>query len=756
MKRLILLIFILLLPILFSGKALCAEKEVLSIKAIEIKGNSKVEESTIRFHIKTKPGDDFSVNQLREDLKEIYNLGFFKDVKIDVQDFEGGLKVIFVVFEKPTINRIVITGNNKIKDDDIREQLAIKENIIFNINLMKESVEKIKLLYQTKGYLFAEVNSYEHEISGNRVDVEINIDEGEKMKIDKITFTGNKSFTSEELKKVMQTKEKNFFSFITKKGTYIKELLKDDALLLSEFYYNHGYIQAHVSEPGVEVNKAKKEIYVTIPIIEGEQFRVGKIDFKGDPVIPPEEMRKRIALAEGSVFSRQQLKGDIDRLSDLYSQKGYALVDIAPLTHTEIDKRLVNITYDIDKGKRMFVGNINIHGNTTTKDKVIRREFKLSEGEVFDSEKLRKSKRSLDFTGYFSDVEIDTNKSVRDDIIDIDANIKETETGIITFGGGYSSVEKVMFGASISQNNFLGGGQRLSFATYLTGLSTQFRLTHDNPAFLDTAVGLRTTLFNTAQDYLYFDRDSRGGSLGFYKELRENITGALHYRLERTEVSNIDEGITSRFIQEQVGTTTTSSINPSIRRDTRNRRFNTSSGSVTALGLEFAGGPLGGNNDFYRGNATVQKYVTVWKKKGLIFAQKADLGMADAFGGKDLPIFERYFAGGVGSLRGYEYHDIGPKEDGESVGGNARLIFNSELRYPLLDQMNVTAVGFFDAGNVYDQIYNIDPFDLRAAVGPGIRFFTPIGPMGFEYGFKIAPKPGESAGEFHFRVGTGF
>lgn len=750
-----LLMFIFLWSFLFFVNAASAEREVLKIKEIEIKGNFKVEESTIRFHVKSKVGDRFSVNQLRDDLKKIYNLGFFKDVKIDVQDFEGGLKIIFVVSEKPSIGKIIISGNEKIKEDDIRKELTVKENTIINKNLIKESIEKIKILYQTKRFLFADVDSYVKEIDANRVDLEIKIDEGLKMSVDKIAFSGNKSFDDETLRKVMQTKEENLFSFITKKGTYIEELLKNDISLIEIFYSNKGYIMAKAGEPRVEMNRSKGKIYVTIPIIEGEQFMVGKVSFRGDPDLSEEEMYKELSLREGYTFSRAVLRGDIDHLTELYAKRGYALVDIAPSTKTDLGKKVVDVVYNIDKRKRVFVGNINVLGNLKTRDNVIRRGFKLSEGEVFDSEKLRKSKRELDFTGFFSDVEIDTTRSEKEDIMDIETRVKEMETGVISFGGGYSSVENMMFGGAISQSNLFGRGQKLSFATYLSGVTTQFRINFEDPALFDSSLGFNTSLFNMKQDYLYFDKDSRGGSFGFSKALRENITGLIRYKFEDIDVSNIDSDITSEFIKSQEGTTITSSIAPSIVRDTRDRRFAPTRGSRTVLETELAGGPLGGNNDFYRAIVGTKKYFPVWKKKRLVFGQRVQGGFAQGIGGKDLPIFERFFAGGSNTLRGFTYNEVGPQEDGEAVGGDSRFLWSSELRYPLLDQMNLTGIGFLDAGNVYSDISDFDPFNLRSAIGAGIRLFSPIGPMGFDYGIKLDQKPGESSGEFHFKMGAG-
>lgn len=755
-KHMPLLMFIFLCSFFFIVTPALAQQEALKIKSIEVKGNSRVEESTIRFHIKSKVGDSFSVSQLRDDLKGIYELGFFKDVKVDVKDFEGGLKIVFVVFEKPSIHKIIISGNTKIKTGDIEKELTIKENIIFNRGLLKESKEKIKVLYQTKGHLFAEVETHMNEIGENMVDVEFRINEGQKMSIDKITFTGNKSFSEETLRKVLLTKEESIFSFITKRGTYIKELLNDDIMRIQEFYYNHGYIMAHVGEPRVEIDRGREKIYVTIPVIEGDQFMVGKIDFKGDPDISEEEMRKELSLKEGEVFKRSGLREDIGQLSELYSRKGYALVDIGPHTKTDSEKKVVNVTYDIDKGKRMFVGNISILGNEKTRDNVIRREFKLSEGEVFDSEKLRKSKRAIDFSGFFSDVEIDTEKGDKDDIIDIKTRVKEMDTGAITFGGGYSSVENLIIGASISQNNLFGRGQNLTFATYLSSVNTQFRIDFTDPAIFDSAVGMRVGLFNLERDFLWFDKDSWGGNLGFFKKIRENTTGFIGYKYEDVDVTNIEPGITSVFIRSQEGNTKTSSLTPRITRDTRNRKYSPSAGSVSYGDLELAGGPLGGTNDFWKTNVAARKYITLWKEKKLVFSQRGSVGIAQGYSGDALPIYERFFAGGTNTLRGYEYHEVGPTVDGEAIGGESRFLLSSELRYPLLNQMNFTGILFLDAGNVYDKISDLDPFNLRSAVGPGIRFFSPIGPMGFEYGIKINPKPGESSGEFHFRVGAGF
>ncbi|HUU51202.1 MAG TPA: outer membrane protein assembly factor BamA [Nitrospinota bacterium] len=750
-----LLMFICLWSFLFFVNAASAEREVLKIKEIEIKGNFKVEESTIRFHIKSKVGDRFSVNQLRDDLKKIYNLGFFKDVKIDVQDFEGGLKIIFVVSEKSSIGNIIISGNEKIKEDDIRKELTIKENTIINKNLIKESIEKIKILYQTKRFLFADVESYVKEIDANRVDLEIKIDEGLKMSVDKIAFSGNKSFDEKTLRKVMLIKEENLFSFITKKGTYVEEVLKNDISLIENFYSNKGYIMAKAGEPRVEINRSKGKIYVTIPIIEGEEFSVGKVSFRGDPDLSEEEMYKKLSLREGYTFSRSILREDINLLTELYAKKGYALVDIAPSTKTDLEKKVVNVVYNIDKRKRMFVGNINVLGNLKTRDNVIRRGFELSEGEVFDSEKLRKSKRALDFSGFFSDVEIDTTRSEKDDIIDIETRVKEMDTGVISFGGGYSSVENMIFGGSVAQNNLFGRGHKLQFATYLSGVTTQFKINFENPALFDSSIGFNSNLFNLKRDYLYFNQDSQGGGFGFSKELRENVTGTIHYKLEDVEVSNIDPGITSSYIRSQEGTTMTSSIMPAIVRDTRDRRFAPTRGSRTFFSTEFAGGPLGGNNEFYRAIVGTRKYIPVWKKKRLVFGQFVQGGFAQGLGGEELPIFERFFAGGSGTIRGFTYNEVGPQEGGEAVGGDSRFLWSSELRYPLVNQMNITGIGFLDAGNVYSDIKDFDPFNLRSAIGAGIRLFTPIGPMGFDYGIKLDQKPGESPGEFHFKMGAG-
>ncbi|RMF91891.1 MAG: outer membrane protein assembly factor BamA, partial [Nitrospinota bacterium] len=428
-----------------------AEKPVIRIKLIEIRGNERIEESTIRFYIQTKVGDPFSVSRIREDIIRIYQLGFFTDVKVDVESFEGGLKLTYIVKEKPLIRKVTITGNKEISLEDITEKLGTKPRSILNQNIIRDDVEKIKALYQERGYYFADVQTRISEEEGNQVEVIFQIEEGKKVRIKRIAFRGNQTLDDRLLKSVMETKEGGLLSFLTGSGIYKKEVLRDDLRRIEALYHDRGFLQVEVGEPQVEVNKEEREIFITIPIKEGEQFRIGKLTLEGDEIYTAEELRRAMRSREGEVFNRSQLGRDVLRLAELYAQKGYAFADVIPVTQNDLEHRLVNIALRIDRGPRVYVGEIRIRGNEVTRDKVIRREIRFNEGELFNSAKLQRSRQRLFNTRFFEDVKIETKKRPQENIVDLDVQVKERPTGTFTAGAAFSSQDGFVVVANISE-----------------------------------------------------------------------------------------------------------------------------------------------------------------------------------------------------------------------------------------------------------------------------------------------------------------
>src|ERR687896_755869 len=403
------------LLILLSIALLCrvghgGESQAPRIRAIEVKGNQKVETSTIQFYIRTRVGDEFSVARIREDILRIYRLGFFKDVQVDVEEFEGGLRVAFIVVEEPLVGEINITGTQAVKREEVEGKLALKPNSVLNRNQVRDSLDKIRQLYQEKGYFFADAEAVYTDVGPDEIDLTIRITEGEKILVKRITFVGNRAIEPWELKNAMETKEKTLISFITGTGVYQRETLRNHLRRLEAFYPTRGFLRAEISEPDVRVDPNAKGIFVTIAIKEQDQYRVGRVRVEGDDLFSATELKSTMKLQEGEIFDRSQLANDILRLTDRYTERGYAFADIVPLTNIDQEKRLVNIDVQIDRGPQVRVGRILIVGNEITRDKVIRREIRLNEGDLFDSSKLRRSRQRLGNLGFFEETKLDTKR----------------------------------------------------------------------------------------------------------------------------------------------------------------------------------------------------------------------------------------------------------------------------------------------------------------------------------------------------------
>jgi outer membrane protein insertion porin family len=728
------------------------ESQAPRIRAIEVRGNQKVETSTIQFYIRNRVGDEFSVTRIREDILRIYRLGFFKDVQVDVEEFEGGLKVAFIVVEEPLVREVNITGTRAVKLEEVEGKLALKPSSVLNRNQVRDSLDKIRQLYQEKGYFFADAEAVYTDVGPDEIDLTIRITEGEKILVKRITFVGNRAIEPWELKNAMETKEKTLISFITGTGVYQREALRNDLRRLEAFYQTRGFLRAEISEPDVRVDPQARGIFITIAIKEQEQYRVGRLRVEGDDLFSAEELKNTMKLQEGEIFDRSQLANDILRLTDLYTERGYAFADIVPLTNIDQEKRLVNVEVRIDRGPQVRVGRILIVGNEITRDKVIRREIRLNEGDLFDSSKLRRSRQRLGNLGFFEEVKLDTRRRPEEDLVDLEVRVREQPTGAFTAGAGYSSTQSVIGTVSIRQNNLFGRGQRLSLSAAISGISTDFTLSFTEPYFLDSQISLGLEAFNRSFDYESFESSELGGGLRFSRALGEYLRVGLGYRYEDIDITNVAEDASQR-IKDLAGRSTSSVISPSAAWDSRDNQFNPTRGFYNFAAFDFAGGPLGAENQFYKATAETNWYHPLIGD--IVFSARGRIGYADGWGNKDLPLLERFFVGTQNvTIRGYRLEDVGPKDiNGDPIGGNSMILLSGQLRFPVTEGLSL--VGFVDAGNLYDK-NDFDPTRLRVGVGAGIRFVTPLGPLALDWGFKIDREPGEKASEIHFNIGTGF
>jgi len=726
-----------------------------NIQSVKVIGNKRIDESTILYYIKSKPGTLLSKRQIREDIEQIYSLGQFKDIRVETRNTLKGLEVEFYIEEISSVGNVEILGNDRVDSNDIREKIELKRGAAFNEHLIQESNEEILKLYREKGYFFAQTNIDIQPNQENAVNITIRIKEGEKVKIEKIRFSGNKAIPDKDLRDQMEIQERTWYSFLDESGVYQKDILKLDLFRIEGYYHDHGYLRIKVLEPRIDINQKAREIHITIPVEEGPQFRVKTLNIDGDAAVSPDEIQKSIQTKVGEIYNVSQLRQDILAITDLYSQKGYAYADANPISKLNDEDRTVELSIEIDKGKKVYVGNIEILGNIKTRDNVIRREFRLKEGEVFDGSKLKRSKQRINNLNYFEDVKIDTHRGQDPDLIDILTSVTERPTGSFTVGIGFSSVENFIFSTSITQDNLFGNGQRLGLNAHLSSIRTNFRISFTEPRLFDSEISLGFDLFNEDEDFLSFDAQSTGGGFRLGKNISEYESVGLKYRLANVETSGVDSSDETEFFKN--GTRLTSRVVPTYIYDSRDNFLNPSTGWRHVVGFELAG--LGGTK-FTKYFYEVTYYHPLVGK--FVGAAHARINYADGYGGDKLPAFERFFMGGATSLRGYTIQDVGPKnDDDDPIGGNQSLLFNLEVQYPFTKAFR--GFVFFDRGNIYgggfDTSTTSNSFDLgemRSSIGAGIRFISPFGPLGFAYGIKLDKKSGEEAAEFHFSAGSAF
>lgn len=751
-------IIILFLLFLSSASHILANEGKI-IRKIDIKGNNRIDDATIEYYINTTVGEKYSVITIREDIKRIYKIGHFEDVKVEADEHEGGLRLTYIVIEKPAVSSIKIDGNDDVSEEDIKEKITVAKGDVLDKSAVKESIKNIEELYREKGFYFASITAETEKTKNNQSEVIFTIEEKEKIKIKEIKFIGNKNISSRKLRSQMGTSEKGLFSWITGSGVYTKEVLETDILQIESFYRDRGYARVAVYDPEVTIDKEKKSINITISIKEGVQYRVKHIEIKGDDTFSSKALFTRIELKTGDIFNRSLLREDIFRINKLYSQKGYAYTDISPVIKFIDEEQKVDITLEIARGRKFYVGKITIKGNDKTRDRVIRREFRLKEGDIFDSWKLERSRERIFNLSFFEDVKLDVSRGEEDDLLDINVTVEERPTGQFSVSAGYSSVENFVFSTQISLANLLGRGQKLSLTAERSTRRTEFVLDFYEPRVFDREISAGFDVFNKKLDNYNNRSNSYGGGIRLGRSLGEYTWGSVKYRFKYLDIQEVSSS--NNFNKE--GAVKISSLISTIKRDSRDNFLNPTKGTKVILSGEYAGGPVLGGETFYKLNMETSRYFPLkWKFVGLLHGR---IGFAEPYDGLDIiPITERYFLGGPYDLRGFNSRDVGPRDADGPLGGNKALVFNAEIHYPFTDA--VRAMIFYDRGNVFgkacdgcDVSLTDDDYSLitmRHSYGFGIRLFTPIGPIGLAYGIKIDRKKGESSGEFHFSIGGSF
>ena len=738
------------MPIMESHVYAQTEELVGSVK---IEGNKRVDTSTLLFYIKTRKGEALSRKQIGKDIEKIYDLGQFKDIRVETRQGSEGLEVVFIVEEIPSIGNVMLYGNKEIEDGDIYEIIGFKRGDAFQAHMMTDAKEKINSLYNEKGFFFATVDVVSKISERNLMNIHVRVREGEKVGIKNLRFSGNKNFSDGDLSDQIETKAETWISFLDESGLYKKDTLKLDVFRLEGYYQDHGYIRVRVQDPKIDIDRESKEINISIPIDEGLQYRVGKVTSKEDDIVTEDEVLKALKMKMRDVYSISKLRTGVMNIGDLYSERGYAYADVNPITKINESSRTVDVNIEVDRGRKVYVGEITVIGNTRTLDNVIRREFRLKEGELFDSVKLKRSKQRINNLQFFEDVKIDTRRGKEPDLVEIITTVTERQTGSINVGAGFSSNENLIFNAGISQNNFMGTGRRVVFSTNLSSRRSDYNLSLTDPRLFDTELSGGVDAFNTKTNYWSYMAKRTGGGIRIGKSLSEYDWLGINYNYADIEISDVK--VATSYLKNE--NRTTSRISPSFIRDTRDNFMNPSSGSRHVVRLDLAG--LGGTK-FHKASYEGSHYWPIIGK--LVGMVHGEISWADGYAADSLPAFERYYMGGPKSLRGYQIRNVGPKDSlGNPLGGNQSLLLNLELQYPFTKGLRGFA--FYDRGQLYgggnDTSTTSTTWDLakmRDSIGAGVRFLSPFGPVGLAYGVKLDKATGEKDGEFHFSAGNSF
>ena len=736
------------LVLLLLSIGICSGSEEV-IHKITILGNVKVEEGVIRAAVKSREGNPFSADQVREDLRSVFGLGYFSDVQVDIKTTPKGREIIFIVMEKPAIKEILITGNQKVKLDDIKEKVTLTTRSILNLEKVRENGEQIRKLYFSKGHYGVKVDHKIDYLETNEAVVTFQIEEGVKGHIKKIVFKGNKNIKSSDLKKIMLTKQRNIFSIITKTGILDEDILKNDIQMLAAYYVDHGYLDVKIPEPKIDLQDPKK-IQIEIEITEGPEYRFGEIDFKGDVLTTKEDLFGSIKIKRNAIYSTSAIRKDINSLTEKFANQGYANVEVTPATSTDEKNLLVHLTFEIEKKKQVSFEKIQIVGNTKTRDKVIRRELRVAEEELYSATGLSKSKDRLKRTGFFKEVELTTSRGSTDDKTNLEVKVEEAPTGALSFGIGYSSIENVVGSASISDRNLFGLGYHGLLKFRLGWETRDLRFSFTDPYFLGYNFAGGIDLYNESRELDTYSYKILGGGIRFGKELTEKIRTDAMYKLERIKVFDVSSDA-SRFIREQEGSKVTSALSFSLAMDTRDDYYNPTKGARHSISIQNAGGILGGDNYFVKTVADTSWFFPLPLKT--VLNLRGNVGFVEPYSGRKVPIYEKFYVGGLQTVRGFEYGMAGPFDTNrEPLGSKKMVAFQSELIFPLSAEIGLKGAIFWDVGKGFDKFKDITP--LKTGVGVGIRWFSPFGPIHIDLGINPNPKPGEKGKVFDFMAGT--
>jgi len=710
-----------------------------TITEIDVRGTNTLDKDVVLMRMKLQKGDVFDPAAVKEEIKRIYELGYFDDVKISTEDMPEGKRLVVDVVEKPRIQAITVQGASDIDEDDVKAVMSTKTGSVLNPKLLADDLGKIRELYRKEGYYLTEVSHSVENTGKGTARLVITVDESDKLYISEIKIEGNETFSDGDLEDVMALSERNWFSWITGTGVLQEELLDRDAAAIEDYYANHGFIGTKVGQP--QVDFTEDGIHITFQVQEGERYKVGEVSFKGDLLVSPEELSQYIQLddmgRDGDWFSRKIVREDSQTLSVFYNDYGYAYADAEVNISPNEESKTLDVVYTINKGEKVYIRRVTIEGNTKTRDNVIRREMEVNDGDMFSGSQLRLSNQRLEKLDLFESADIETVPTEDPNQMDLKVKVKEKSTGTLSGGIGYSSYSGVYVGGKLSEKNLFGMGYELNLQAAFSAIDTNYIIGFTNPALFDSKLAAGVDLYYTTYEYPDFDKQTIGGTLRFSYPLGNYTRLFWGYRLDQYRVHNV-HSYAADEIRDMEGDNWSSVLTLSALRDTTNRNINPSQGSKNSVALEYGGGLLMGDDNFIKTVADSSWYWEMpWFKEHIIHAHGQAGFLFDQPGEGTPPVFEHFFLGGMQSIRGYETRKIGTRDPrtNEIIGGDKEWFVNLEYIFPLYQSVGLVGVAFFDAGDSWRG--DISDMEVKKSVGAGLRWFSPMGPLRLEYAYGM-------------------
>lgn len=755
------------------------------ITEIEVRGNSRVEAEAIRRQMTTAAGALLDPVDVGADIRRIYDLGFFDDIIVSLREGPSGPILVVEVTEKPIVHAIRLEGNQRIKDTDLEELFTVKVGQILNEGRVRATERALAKHYQEKGFYLAEIEFELVHTSATEVEVVFNINEYQKVQIGAVTFIGNDAISSKDLQGVIESRAKGFLSFLNKSGNFNAESFATDLQRLRAYYYEFGHLDIEVHEPLIELSADRTQIFLSIPIVEGPAYDIADVQVSGEIEGHEEAIQARIKASGGDRFASSAIRTDMEAVATYFKDLGYAFAEVVPQTAVDPETLSVDVNYSVRRGEIAYIGRIDIIGNTVTRDRVIRRELIIEEGERYSTTKIQASMRYIQRLGFFEDVNLREERSQQNrGLVDLQIEVRERPTRTLQVGAGYSSYDGIMANAQISENNLFGRGQNLSFMLNWSRRTRNFEIAFLEPRLGGSRWQLNVSLFNRRYVYPQFRRDSLGATVGVGYMLTRELTLTLGWRVERINASATDDSI---FVSAIYNAGNQLSIGPTagLFFDSRDDRLFPTRGMYHGLRGELSDSVFGAQQNYVKARAFTRFYwAPLWDNWVIRF--NAELArIYSTRGGEATPITERYFLGGSQTVRGFDNFTLSPCETRargsdpgggticDEIGGHKSLHFNLELEFPIVQSFGLRGVVFMDAGNAFglrDNLtlrpdFMVKRADreaeygnvLRTSVGFGVRWRSPIGPLRFEWGLPLARLPGvESPVRFEFGIGNVF